>query len=108
MLLASQDSDEGDVNLEDLGSPENEEAVGRDSDEENVENVPFLSEFLHILLLWSVMYNVGDNAMASLLKSLKILFSKMQPTVNSEVFLQLSLALPVSLKKAYTTFNRYI
>ena len=52
------------------------------------------------------MHNGGDNPMATLLKSLKILFSKIEPTINSEVFLQLLMALLVSLKKAYTTFNR--
>ena len=41
-------------------------------------DAPFLSEMLHSLLLWSVIYNVSDNAITALLKTFKVFLTQMQ------------------------------
>ena len=84
--------------MEDFDSDEESEEIG---DLRSDERIPHLSEFMHILLLWSVLNNIGDNAMTSLLKSLKSLFAKMEAAVSSEIFSQFSAAFPTSLANGY-------
>ena len=65
-------------------------------------DIPLLSDLLHMLLLWSVLYNISDNAITSLLKSLKGIFKEMQQqSFTPDSFGKFSEAFPTSTTAIY-------
>lgn len=73
---------------------EEEEEEG-DSEDECIDTPTALTELVQILLLWSTIYKVSDNAMSILFKSLRIALGKFQ---TPEVFAKATAMFPKTVK----------